>query len=248
MKQRLSFRVGEFLYRNAYPVYRPLYFSYKRIVDRGEINLIRSLVRPGDVVLDIGSNIGFYSRMLSDLAGAAGEVHCFEPDKDNFRHLAETIGNRTNVTLNNMAVGDYTGESELYISHRLNVDHRTYEPEKYEYVYSIQMIRIDDYIPHGKKVNFIKMDIQGGEYKALLGMTNTLGSNPNIAVLTEFAPSFFKRDAGIEPDAFIDFFINSGFRLFSLKNKELQPFKLRDASMMFDEFYENIFAIRDQDI
>jgi FkbM family methyltransferase len=80
------------------------------------------LVKPGMIVLDIGSNIGFYSLRLAKLTGSKGEVHCFEPDRDNFKHLQNTVQQMKHVHLNNAAVSDKDGELTIYTSHRLNVD------------------------------------------------------------------------------------------------------------------------------
>ena len=57
------------VYKRAFPVYKVLYFFYKRISDRGKIRLIRKWVRPGMTAIDVGANIGFYTMRLSRLVG-----------------------------------------------------------------------------------------------------------------------------------------------------------------------------------
>src|SRR5688572_1605134 len=101
----LSIRLGHFLYRNFYSLYKPLYFRFKKKQDKAEIALLRRLVKPGTVVIDIGANIGFYAGILSDLVGNKGSVHCFEPDKTNFEHLRSITAGLKNVSINNKAVG-----------------------------------------------------------------------------------------------------------------------------------------------
>ena len=46
-----------------------------------EMRIIHSLVRPGDVVLDIGANIGRYTTLLSELVAGKGRVFCFRTDR-----------------------------------------------------------------------------------------------------------------------------------------------------------------------
>lgn len=61
--------LGNQLYRHAYPLYKPLYGLYKALLDRGERAILRRVVRPGMTVVDIGANIGVYSRFLAGLVG-----------------------------------------------------------------------------------------------------------------------------------------------------------------------------------
>ena len=72
------------------------------------------------------------------------------------------------VRLNQLALSDRTGESVLYTSDNLNVDHRAYqtagEPRKSVAIHSV---RLDDYCMPEERVDFIKMDIQGFELHAL---------------------------------------------------------------------------------
>ncbi len=80
----LSIRIGNWLYRNAFPVYNRIYPLFKNIQDKREMELIGSLVKPGDTVVDIGANIGFYTRFLAQKVGPTGKVYAFEPDALNY--------------------------------------------------------------------------------------------------------------------------------------------------------------------
>ena len=68
-------RLANQLYKRNITLYRALYGMFKSIQDRSEWQIIRRHVSAGDVVLDIGANIGFYTTRLSRLVGAAGRVH-----------------------------------------------------------------------------------------------------------------------------------------------------------------------------
>src|ERR1043166_7357976 len=125
-------QLAKFLFRKAFWIYRPLYFFYKSRADAFEISLIRKHVRKGDVILDIGANIGFFAKYFSALTGPSGKVHCFEPEKLNFQRLSEAMVKFHNVTIHQKAVSNVSGKLKLYISAALNVDHRSYEPDQYE--------------------------------------------------------------------------------------------------------------------
>jgi FkbM family methyltransferase len=245
MSSNFSIRLGNFLYKNAFTVYKPMYALFKKKQDAFEIDLLKKHIRPGDCVLDIGANIGFYAEILSALAGSNGEVHCFEPDKVNFNHLRDNCGKLRNVRLNNKAAGPRTEKIKIYTSKELNVDHRTYKPDEYESEIEIEAVSIDDYIA-SKKVDFIKMDIQGFEMQAVRGMAKTLENNPDVKLISEFWPYGLKK-AGSSVTDYFDLLCSKGFDCFLLeKNSLLKLTKEKVASLeeLGQEHYFNIFATR----
>lgn len=78
----------------------------------GEVELFRRLVRPGDVVLDVGANIGAHTLPLARLAGPAGEVVAFEPQRVLFQTLCANmaLNSVTNARCLPYAVGAAAGE------------------------------------------------------------------------------------------------------------------------------------------
>ena len=71
------------------------------------------------------------------------------------------------------------GESILYLSEELNVDHRAYLTEgDSRHSEPIEMITLDDYFKPGEHVDLIKMDMQGYELHALQGANRVLADNP----------------------------------------------------------------------
>ena len=78
-------------------------------------------------VVDVGANVGVYTRFLAGLTGTSGGVHAFEPSPRNFNRLQYATARLPNVTANQAAVGQRSGTIGLYISSELNVDHRTFD-------------------------------------------------------------------------------------------------------------------------
>lgn len=202
MKHNLSLRAGEWLFNNVYFLYQPLYFVYKRKNEKFEIELIKQKVKAGDVVIDIGANIGFYTKIFSKLVGENGCVYAFEPDKKNFQKLKYNTQHLSNVVIENKAVAGETGKIKLYVS-ELNVDHRTYPSTDTTHYVEIDAVSLDDYFKNNEKINLIKMDIQGYEYHALQGMKKIL-QQPSLTLFSEFWPYGLKQ-SGTTAEAYINF-------------------------------------------
>ena len=158
-----------------------------------ERQLLRRILFAGAVVVDAGTNIGIYSQFLSRCVGRTGVVHSFEPSPENFERLHAATRKLSNVRLNQFAVSDKTGESLLYISEELNVDHRVYPKEgETRRTLSNRSTRLDDYFKSGEHVDLIKIDLQGFELHALKGANRVLADNPDIKLLLEILPPRFK--------------------------------------------------------
>ena len=226
MPSSLSIKLGDFLYKNAFPVYNIIYPLFKRRQDKQEIALLHKHIKKGDVVLDIGANIGFYTAILSDLVGSTGKVYAFEPDKTNFSYLQRNAAGLKNVFLINKAVSDTTGTITLYQSDLLNVDHKTYATNDYTSKTEIECVAIDDLIPE-HKVDFIKIDIQGYEYFAFKGMQKIFDANKNLRIITEFYPLGL-HNAKINPFDFFELLWKNNFIVYKTENDICTEFTKTD--------------------
>ncbi len=245
MNSSFSLRLCNFLYQYAYPLYKPLYFTFKKKQDRQELEFLSEYISQGAHILDIGANIGFYTQVLSRLAGPEGEVFSFEADKKNFGHLEVNTRKLDNVTLFNLAVSDHEGSLTMYLSHRLNVDNRTYEPEAYKSSYTVRAARVDDIIPAGTPIHFIKMDIQGSEFLALKGMQRVLEENSELIILSEYAPDYLLKCSGTSSAQLQNFFAERGFGLYFLRDGKFVDFDPDFRGDAGDDiYYENIIATR----
>ncbi len=241
MKEYPLYRMANYLYKYAFGMYLPLYRVYKILTDRIERKLCRQIVTPGDCVLDIGANIGIYTRYFSKLVGDNGEIHAFEPDATHFHRLTQYTKSCRNVQLHHAAVSSNSGEITLYLSEDLNVDHRTYLTEDERNTCQVACIRIDDYFSE-KRVDFIKMDIQGYEYTSLLGMKNTLLHNTGIQMIMEFCPYQLKQ-AGSSKEAVIEFLYACDFDIYLISHMTLVKFEDTLIKSGNTDYY-NLFVTR----
>jgi FkbM family methyltransferase len=235
--------LGNQLYRRAYPLYKPLYGLYKALSDRSERALLRRVVRPGMIVVDVGANIGVYSRFLAGLVGVTGKVIAFEPAADNFTRLWDNVAALPQVEPVHGAVGSRTGDIVLFESDKLNVDHRAYPTTENRREVKVPCWALDDYISPDRRVDLVKIDVQGFELSVLRGAARVLKANADIVVLLEFWPHGL-RAAGDTPMALVDYLSTEcGLQLYEVKGRRLTFF---DANFMDEEpgSYCNVLAVR----
>ena len=237
-------RVGNKVYQRAFPIYRPLYSAYKAYADRVQRRLIRTILFRGAVVVDVGANIGIYSRCFSSCVGPTGVVHAFEPSPHNFRRLQSATRKLPNVRLSRAAVGERSGRSQLYLSDNLNVDHRTYRPEgESRETVRVDIIALDDYFRPGARVDLIKLDVQGYELHALRGANRVLFDNPATKLLLELWPYGLRQAATPWPDLIAALEEKRMF-IRQVSPKGLTPFRqelVRESA----DWYTNLLASRD---
>jgi FkbM family methyltransferase len=232
---------GNKLYQHAFPIYRPVYAAYKAYADHAERRLLRQILFPGAVAVDAGANIGIYSQFLARCVGPAGAVYSFEPAAENFERLCAVARGFSNMYVSQAAVGERSGKSELYLSDKLNVDHRTYLTDNSaRRVVQIEMIALDDYFKPGQRIDFIKMDVQGYELHALRGAGRVLADNPAAKLMLELWPYGLKQ-AGTNWVELIDGLTTKNLTVSEVTRRGLVP--LRSGSISEDpDCYVNLFA------
>jgi len=236
-------RAANKVYQRAFPIYRPFYAAYKTYADRAERALLRKILFRGAVVADVGANIGIYSQFLSRCVGPTGLVHSFEPSLDNFRRLSAATRDLSNVRLTRAVVGERSGECKLYVSDKLNVDHRAYKADgDSRRAVPTDMVALDKYFKPGQRVDLIKMDIQGYELHALRGAQRVLQENPDINLLLEFWPAGLEQ-AGVGWEELVETLQGLNMNLTLVRTCGLVPFDAHDVRNDIS-WYVNLFARR----
>ncbi|MDK2412419.1 FkbM family methyltransferase [Aphanizomenon sp. PH219] len=142
-----------------------------------ESYLFTKMLKPGMTVIDAGANVGQYSLLASNLVGANGSVHSFEPVPKTFAILNNNVVNNkiSNIYLNQAALWNESKRIKLSLDKQMSDNIGSYtmgiNDSFTEEVESIS-ISLDEYVASKsiKKVDLIKMDIEGAEFCALLGM------------------------------------------------------------------------------
>ena len=167
------------------------------IHEEKETNLVKSQIKEGEIIVDIGANIGYYTLLFAKLVGASGNVFAFEPEPYNFQLLQKNVkaNSYQNVTIEKKAILDKNGKTNLYLS-KSNVGSHSIFPrtKNHQTCIEVETITLDDYFNNktGKKISFVKIDAECSEPAVLRGMTSIL-TNKNLKHLIEYAPSNCRR-------------------------------------------------------
>ena len=170
-----------------------------------EVALVKSKVKPGHTVVDIGGNIGFFSVMFSHLVGGDGRVFTFEPVPGTLEYLERSVSANSfcsNVTVFQAIVTD-SASNEIEIafqpleegsgstggSHLVRKDEHL--PPHMRRL-PIKADCLDAMIPEREKIDFIKIDVEGAELLAMRGAPRILTTQSPF-IMSEVHPEQLRR-------------------------------------------------------
>jgi FkbM family methyltransferase len=192
-----------------------------------ETELVHRFLRPGDVFVDIGANIGWYSIVAASAIGATGRVYAFEPEKGNFdvaRHNFSLNG-LTNITLEQLAIADGPGFLPVYLSPDNQGDHRLYGWKGAKISDRVKVVSLGGYFAdRPDRIRLLKSDAQGSEGKIFAGIPDDFARDRDIAgFIIEYWPAGLIA-AGSNPDAFLARLAALGLECFVIQ----EPFRALD--------------------
>lgn len=230
-----------------------LHLSLNGIYEPLTTELVKNEIKNGDIVLDIGAHIGYYTLIFAKLVGKNGKVYAFEPEPTNFALLEKNIqlNSYQNVILVRKAVSNKSEKVKLYIYKNHPAHHKIYNTHDGDSFIEIDAISLDDYFKsYEGKIDFIKMDIEGAELAAIQGMSSLLQKNTNVKIITEFHPNKLK-EFGIEPETFLKQLLKYGFKLYHIneEKQKIDPIEITDLLQLCTpdtKYSTNIYLIREK--
>ena len=190
-----------------------------------ETALFKKLVKAGDVFVDVGANIGYYTLLAVRLG--ASQVYAFEPQAANYELLSKNViinwmtsavkcerlaafSRSTNLEF--FARKAYPGNSSIGVSAPEQLAQWFDTAEKV----TLPAVSLDDYFA-GKpgRVHVLKVDVEGAEPAAFEGARGTLTLNREIKVLCEWSPDQMAT-AKQDPRRLVELWAELGFKAFVL--------------------------------
>ncbi|MEO1420469.1 MAG: FkbM family methyltransferase [Pseudomonadota bacterium] len=188
---------------------------------------LRATVEPrdGELLIDIGANIGWYALLFETLCrGTTAEVHAFEPAPDNLDLIRHNLqqNQAQHVTLHEMGLSDNSEGAALHLFSDANRGRHSLLPINDHATVDIPTARLDDVLESmqlaDRPVRLMKIDIEGFELIALRGAHATLECCE--VVVTEFSPHYM-RQGGLKPRDMLDLLASKGFEPGLLKDGEV---------------------------
>lgn len=179
-----KFHIGpDFIY---WPIYMGLDFEPE------PTNVLRQLIRQGDIAIDVGANFGWYTTLFAQAVDASGRVFAFEPVPSTHERLTENLGLnqlQARVTVVRSAVADAPGTATVYVFKNLShacASLSTLNEKDYQAV-EAPVIRLENYLLDQavKRIDFLKCDVEGSELAVLKGCGEFLRSPEAPIILVE---------------------------------------------------------------
>jgi len=202
-----------------------------------ETEVVKNEVKRGSVVLDIGAHIGYYTLLMARLVGPQGRVFAFEPNPANYDLLRRNvqINSYRNVTIVDRAVAEGRKTVCLHLSADNSGDHRIYDSNDGRNSVEVRCIGLNSYFRrYTRRIDFIKMDIQGAEPGAIRGMSSLLQSHhPRMVV--EFWPFGLTR-FGVSGMEFLELLESFDYELFEVdeRTSSIEPAAINALVAAYD--------------
>lgn len=167
---KLSLHIEDWIQQNIY---------FLGEYEKPELETLKHFLSKDSVFIDVGANFGLYTLQASKLIGEKGRIICFEPFAENFNSLTTNIAlnNLANVIAEKLAVGEKEDTITLYCDDQeQNLGMTSTKFRENALTEVVQIVSLDSFLQKEQfeHIDFIKIDIEGHEYAALLGMRETL--------------------------------------------------------------------------
>ena len=179
---------------------------------------IRQFLRPGMTAVDIGANVGFQTMHMASVVGAAGKVFAIEPSSENCRLiiLNAAANDFKQIEVHPVALSDSAGFALLTTaigSNGLLFPSDAGNPS----CVVVPRATLDDLV-RDRHIDFIKIDVEGSEYRAMSGARATL-ERCRPVIVSEFSPVMIEGISGIAPAEYLSMMTALGYTV-HLINKE----------------------------
>jgi FkbM family methyltransferase len=174
------------------------YWYHGRKREEWIMQMLGRVIRPGDIVVEVGGHIGYVALWLAKLVGS-GHVYVFEPGPNNLKYIETNLRDKANVTLVPKGVGNVPARRTMFVERltglnntfveespllKANAAFDGFNADELRDSVPVELVRFDDYAAeHSVRPDLIKIDVEGFEMEVLQGMLETISSeHPKLMI------------------------------------------------------------------
>jgi FkbM family methyltransferase len=196
---------------------------YTGVYEPQETQLVSRILNRGDVFVDAGANWGYFTLTAAQRVGAAGRVLAFEPEPRLFELLCANL--RLNaldwVTRHRVGLADRRGSQPFtaYVDTSQNWGQSHAAAPGARADFEIDTVRLDDALDAAQiaRAQLTKIDIEGGEAAALVGMERGLSAGRYRYLIVECHPALLLAQGRGEAETLRPL-VNAGYRLWTIRH------------------------------
>jgi FkbM family methyltransferase len=204
--------------------------------EENTVAAMRSMLHSGMTFFDIGTHFGQYTLMAAAEVGPTGAVHSFEPGPIQFGFLSRNVAlnHCKNVSLNNVALSDQEGEMDFVVP-SLGSLGQSHLATAGETGHKAQVITLDGYCEKNgiKKIDVMKVDVEGAEMQVFRGANNVLRDFPPAAIFYETI-EILNKNFGYTCDEMHSLFESCGYSINVVRDKEIVPISKQERNDFSD--------------
>ncbi len=220
----------------------------KELLDKGYLgvgisNLLYKLIKPGQIVIDVGAEFGYYTLYLAELVGPSGRVFSFESNKKASSLLEKSIklNNISNVSLYNDLV--YSSDSSVLVENKANSSRIFLDQSKIENTDNVEIVNtitLDKQLNKIHNVSLLYINTTKNNLNVIYGAKNLIARSRNIKIITIWS-GVDKKAKEIER-VFNDF-AHLDFK-FWLINDDITLTEINDYRVLLGENHINIIIAK----
>ncbi len=216
--------------------------------ENNSVEVFNREFKPHMQTIDIGANIGYYALMEArKVSEGEGRVCAIEPHPKAFSQLKKNmeankyLDKGSKIILMNIGIGEKKESKEFYMSHGWNWS-RFKKGEGNDELEEIRVTPLDtlDNLFKNKRIDFIRMDVEGYEFHIFKGASQLIKNNPQIKIFLEFHANHFTKP---EREEFIDFLKEHNLEVKYFFSGNRNKFKKREYDDIRNAMYKTYYLL-----
>lgn len=210
------------------------------VYEKNTIRHLLKLIKPGDIFVDVGTNIGAYSLVIGKNL-PTGKVISFEPNPKALAFLEENIklNKLNNIQVNKMGLSDKNETAVLFTPSltTASINKHQNSGEKS----TIELTTLDEFCEKNNitNIDILKIDIEGHEFKCLEGAKDIISKSKKMILIMEIDDNCL--NIGMKKEDLFNYVIQLGFKAFLPKG---YPFSMKEVNTLPNDYKDNIIFIK----